>query len=109
LEALGIFDSTAAPEEDQIGTFEVLARCYEIIKKPDELGKLCSLAAEKFNLTESCLTFARMTKLGLHSSLKRLSTPEARSFISVATRLEKQCSNCTQMEAFSYLNKICQS
>ena len=45
LEALNIFDNTSSQEEDQIGTFEVLARCYEIIKKPDELEKLCALAA----------------------------------------------------------------
>lgn len=33
LEALRIFEETGRSEADEIGTFELLARCYEITKK----------------------------------------------------------------------------
>jgi hypothetical protein len=75
----------------------VLARCYEITKKQEELEQICDLASEKFNHTEDYLIFTRMAKMVLYVKLNNLSTPEAKAFLGMTARLEAQAPNYTPL------------
>ena len=88
LEALRIFEETGRSEADEIGTFELLARCYEITKKAEELLRLGDLVAEKFNATEDPQTFVRMAKLVLYSRIGALCSPEGKAFSAIICKLE---------------------
>ena len=50
-----------------------------------------------------------MLKMALHVQIKGLSTSESKALLAIISKLERQGSNISQIEAFSFLNKKCQS
>ena len=53
LENLKIIDNNGGNPTDEIETFEVLSRAYEITRKKTDLVNVGALCMQKFNLTEN--------------------------------------------------------
>ena len=106
LEAESIFESSEEgdTEGDLIETYEILARCYEIMKKGKEIEAIREVVCEKFNVTEQMKVFERMAKIVVFSRLKELSTAETKAFLKTVTLLAEETSEDKE-QSFSFLQQ----
>ena len=87
LEALKIFDTNGGSEEDEIETFEILARAYEITRKSSDMLSVGVLCSQKFNQTENPKIFERMTKIVLLPKFMSINTQDAKLLLKIFTGL----------------------
>ena len=88
LEALKIFDANGGSEQDEIETFEILARAYEITRKSGDMVSVGALCMQKFNQTEDAKIFERMMKIVLLPKLTTINPQDAKYLLKIFTKLE---------------------
>ena len=87
LETLKIIEQNGGNEEDEIETFEILSRAYEITRKKMDLINVGALCTQKFNQTDNPKIFERMIKIALMPRLSSIHPQDSKSLLNIFTKL----------------------